>query len=108
MFGFVRSAVLVLGLVSLLATSATADSKVLHHTKNVVVDLAADTIDGKFSAKTVAKAAVHVAADVGAPASAALGVIGIAVSPAVVGGAIIVGAGAAVAWGINTLFFDDD
>ena len=63
MFGFVRSFVLVLCLVSLLATSATADSKVLHHAKNAVVDLAIDAADDGIDAQDVAKVAVHYVVD---------------------------------------------
>jgi hypothetical protein len=46
---------------------------------------------------------------IGAPAAGALtAVTGIVVAPAVVGGVIILGAGALVAFGINELFFSED
>lgn len=47
-------------------------------------------------------------AAIGGPASVALGAVGIAVAPAVVGGALLTGAGFAVGTGINWLFFGDD
>ncbi len=56
-----------------------------------------------ISALSGAAATSATLAAIGGPASVCLGIVGISVAPAVVGGAIVAGAGAAVAWGINKL-----
>ncbi len=46
-------------------------------------------------------------AGIGAHASAVIGTLGITVAPMVVGGAIVCGVAAGLAWGFNKLFLDD-
>jgi hypothetical protein len=48
-------------------------------------------------------------AAIGAPVAAVIGTVaGVALAPAVVGGAIIAGTAGVVAWGFNALFLDED